>query len=77
MPSDAKYQDVGIHNACPLTHKQLETHGCVLRIAATGTDVLVLKHQATSIRSTEWIFIVSDQFYTKLLRLNGILLENN
>ena len=33
----------------PLTHKQLETYGCVLSTAAT--DALVLKHQATSIHS--------------------------
>ena len=29
-----------------LTHKQLETHGCVLSTVAT--DALVLKHQAIS-----------------------------
>ena len=38
-----------------LTHKQLETHGCELSTAAT--DALVLKHQAISIHSAEWIFI--------------------
>ena len=34
-----------------LTHKQLETHGCVLSIVAT--DAMVLKHQAISIHSAE------------------------
>ena len=33
--------------ACHLTHKQLETHGCIVSIVAT--DALVLKHQAISI----------------------------
>ena len=32
-----------------LTHKQLETHGCVLSTVAT--DNLVLKHQAISTHS--------------------------
>ena len=32
-----------------LTHKQLETCGCVL--ITVNTDALVLKHQAISIRS--------------------------
>ena len=38
-----KHQDFGIHSACPLTHKQLETHRCGLKIVATGTDTLVIK----------------------------------
>ena len=35
----------------PLTHKQLETHGCVLSTVAT--DVLVLKHQAITIHTAD------------------------
>ena len=34
-----------------LTHKQLETHGCILR--AVATDALVLKHQAISIHGAD------------------------
>ena len=34
-----------------LTHKQLETHGCVLSTVAA--DGLVLKHQAISIHSAD------------------------
>ena len=34
-----------------LTHKQLETHGCVLSTMAT--DALVLKYQAISIQSAD------------------------
>ena len=43
-----------------LTHKQLETHGCVLSTVAT--DALVLKHQAISIHSAEQISIALDWF---------------
>ena len=68
-----KHQDFGIHSACPLTQKQLETHECVLKIVATDTDALVLKHQATSIQNTWWMIIVSDQFYAK----NNTLKWNN
>ena len=35
----------------PLTHKQLETHGCVLSTVAAND--LVLKHQAISIHSAD------------------------
>ena len=41
-----------------LTHKQLEIHGFVLSTVAT--DVLVLKHQAISIHSSKWIFLLLD-----------------
>ena len=34
-----------------LTHKQLETHGCILSIVAT--DALVLKHQAICIHNAD------------------------
>ena len=40
-----------------LTHIWLEMHGCVL------------SHQATSIHIADWIFIMSDQFHTEILRL--------
>ena len=48
-----------------LTHKCLETLGCVLSIVAT--DGLVLKHQAISTHSADWIQIVLDQFHTQML----------
>ena len=35
----------------PLTHKQLEMHGCMLSTVAT--DALVLKHQVISIHSAD------------------------
>ena len=47
----------------PLTHKQLETHGCLLSTVAT--DVLVLKHQAISIHIADHIPIAWDQFQRK------------
>ena len=47
-----------------LTHKQLETHRCVL--STVDTDALVLKHQAISIHSPVKIYIVSEQFHTKI-----------
>ena len=37
-------------NLC-LTHKELETHGCV--ISTVAPDALVLKHQAISIHSAD------------------------
>ena len=49
----------------PLTYRQLETHAYIL--STVVTDVLVLKHQAISIHSAE-IFIVFDQFYTRILQ---------
>ena len=51
-----------------LAHKQLE-NGCVLNTAAT--DALVLKHQAISIHSADWIFIGLDQFHTEISHLQG------
>ena len=50
-----------------LTHKQLETHGCVHSTVAT--DVLVLQHQAINIHTVEEIIIVLDQFHTEILQL--------
>ena len=47
-----------------LTPKQLETNGCTLTTVAT--DALVLKHQAISTHSSDEIFIVLDQFHTKI-----------
>ena len=46
-----------------LTHKQLETHGCV--ISNVATDGLVLKHQAISIHSTDKVLNVLDQSHEK------------
>ena len=50
-----------------LTHKQLETHGCILSTVAT--DTLALKHQDISIHSTCKIPTALDQFETKTLHL--------
>ena len=55
-----------------LTHKQLEMHGCQLSTAAT--DALVLKNQAISIHSAEWILIVLGKFHIEIL--HRITLEN-
>ena len=41
-----------------LTHKQLETQGCVISIVAT--DALVLKHQAIGTHNAGEIFIELD-----------------
>ena len=57
-----------------LTHKQLEMHGCQLSTAAT--DALVLKNQAISIHSAEWILIVLGKFHIEILPLYRITLEN-
>ena len=50
-----------------LTHKWQEMHGCPLSTVAT--DALVLKHQAISIHSIDWIFIALDQFHTEIVDL--------
>ena len=47
-----------------VTHKQQEKHGCILNTVAT--DALVIKHQAISTHSTDWIFVVLDRFYTEI-----------
>ena len=47
-----------------LTHKRLEMYGCVLTDLAT--DALVLQHQDIRIPSVDQIFIVVDQFQTKI-----------
>ena len=52
-----------------LTHKRLETRGCVISNVATAA--LVLKHQAISNLSADKIFIVMDQFHTKILHSLG------
>ena len=54
-----------------LTHKQLGTHGCVLSTVAT--DALVLNHLAMGMLHYEWISIVLDQFYTKILTFKGYI----
>ena len=50
-----------------LTHKWLETHGCVFSTVAT--DALVLKHQAISTHSADWTIIVLHKFHTEILQL--------
>ena len=47
-----------------LTHKQLETHQCILNTVAT--DVLVLEHQAISIHSADKLSDTLDQFQAKI-----------
>ena len=52
-----------------LTHKQLETHGCVLSTMAT--DALVLKHQVISIHFADYIsfiFMIFDEFHAKNIK---------
>ena len=46
-----------------LTHKHLETHGCMINTVAN--DGLVLKHQAHMIRSADLVFIVLPNILTK------------
>ena len=41
-----------------ITHKHLEMNGCML--STVDTDALVLKHQAISIYSADYILIVLD-----------------
>ena len=48
-----------------LTHKQLEMHGYLLSTVAT--DARAVKHQAISVPCPDQIFLVLDQFHTKLL----------
>ena len=43
-----------------LTHKQLETYGCVLSTVAT--NALMLKHQVISIHNAEWISMALNRF---------------
>ena len=50
-----------LHN---LTHKQLETHACILR--TVDTDALTPKPQAISIHYADYIFIVLDKFPTEI-----------
>ena len=47
-----------------LTHKQLDTHECVLSTVAT--DALVLKQQGISIHSADQIAIALDPFQKKI-----------
>ena len=49
------------------THKQLETHGCILSTVAT--DVLVPMHQAISIHSADQIFTVMSLIHTEISKL--------
>ena len=50
-----------------LTHKQLGMNRYIFSTVAT--DALVLTHQATSIHSADWIFIISDHFHVNILHL--------
>ena len=44
-----------------------ETYGCILSTVAT--DALVLKHQAISIHSADWISIMLDKIHKEILQL--------
>ena len=58
-----------------LTHKHLETHGCILSIVAT--DALVQKHQTISTNSADYIYIAFDLFRSKYtLIMNNIRNES-
>ena len=50
-----------------LTHKQLESHGCL--ISTVATDALGPKHQAISIHSADLVSIVLPKIRTKMLHL--------
>ena len=54
-------------NNLTLTYKQLATHGCVHSTLAT--DALVLKYQAISIHTADYIFIILDKFHAKVFCL--------
>ena len=47
-----------------LNNQKLEMHGCILSTVAT--DALVLKHQAIGAYISDKIFLVLDQFHTKI-----------
>ena len=57
-----------------LTHKHLETHGCVFWNVAT--DALVIKHQAVSIHSADEIVSVWDQSHTNTSYFLETIWEN-
>ena len=59
-----------VHQKLRLTHKQLETHVCV--ISTVATDALVLKHQAISMHNAGYIFIVLER-----LQLGGTIWEKH
>ena len=50
-----------------LTHRQLETYGCIFSTVAT--DALVLKHQVISVHSAEYMCILLDPLHTEILQL--------
>ena len=47
-----------------------------LHSSTVATDALVVKHQAISIHSIDWMITVSDQFYTEILQLQWTILDN-
>ena len=47
-------------------HNQTETKG--LELSTLATHALVLKHQAISSHSADYILIALDQFHTKMLQ---------
>ena len=54
------------------THNQLTRKSWVhTQYSVPSTDALMLKHQAISIHSADWIFIVLDQLDTEITHLYG------
>ena len=60
-------------NTVGVNHIQLEMNTWVHAeiLSTVGTDALVLKHQGISIHSADNIFLVLDQFHTKILHLQS------
>ena len=58
-----------------LTHKWLETHGCL--ISTLVTAALALKHQAISTHSAEQVLTVLDQFHKNMLDTQQTNLETD
>ena len=48
----------------------------VIACSTVATDVLVVKHQAISNHSADYIFVVLNQFQTEILHLYRITFEN-
>ena len=53
----------------------MEMHECIFSTVAT--DALVVKYQAISIHSADYIFILVEQFYGKILEKYGSCLRVN
>ena len=63
-------------SAILLTHKYLETHGCLVSIVATDALVLYVRPSVPTVHSASEIFVVLYQFHLKILHLLSTTLEN-